>query len=816
MTEHDATAWSFDPFAYSKMCRTWHLERQALPPAFERYRLAVDVDDKTTIQAHLDEMLRFWTDRRDSGLGEIFETFITEHQDFQERLLDPVQRVQLRADAAASKATDTPLADAIQLPASPLFEPSSQTPSFEATPTEEPLPELTPSEPPRRLDEPHTPTLDQIATTDEPAMDAPQSAFVLPGFTPPAVVAATESSPTAAAETPPDAPPPIDPPPPSSLLELPPLPNFEIPRPPQAATAQTTAVLEAPALEDVGGGPLYEAADETTTNEARAEPDVDADAEPEAEPEPFDEPPIGELHTEANGNRINLRWSSANGPVKITRSVLQGDLATVSDLGIPSDTSQFYDRPSLPFGTVLRYELRRVQNHEISHQALVGERVILCEPLADVEVLAGDRSIRLQWRGAAGAERVEVERRTSDDDVELDEDATSPLNAFDLVNGRRYTLVLRAFYRDANGELVCCEEARRQVRPIPAPAAPEDVQLDYEELAAADLPRVARVHYPAPQSGRIQVYVARQEPIWTPGTAVDLEDLANLEGPLPAADPGLSGRQGVRFEGKRYGVTYFVPFAELGLHRIVGQYAFGLDCEIIRNLSVVRDNEANPGAADEQLQMTWDWPGGGDRVRILWRHDQPPTNKEDTDAERLEINAFQFMKQQRQVTLPLPKDAEEVFVLMVAGVPYSRQDTRHVFFVPRYGPSARLTWRRGGHTVLRFKVDIRQGYSGTSAPEGADLIIRIDGAVRPLPEMVLLSADRRQPLRNEVDNPLLTTLVLEANAKPRFPIRQPIPLAHVSTSRRYNLVFKDPEWYKTWKIENEDQATGAADTAPLF
>ncbi len=805
---------SFEPDAYFELCRNRYLEDQALPDAFERYRLARDVEDDDTIRAALHEMARFWEDHLDSGLGEIFEQLLAEHEDLSEQLLDPVRRHDLRSKAEEYPETFEPTA-AILLPASSMARsnPHSATDPPEAPPSTERITLESQLQP-----DPSETTTHEAVTPEKATTKLPQLPETLPG--PPAVSELVgEPAVDAKGET-------------ATSNEDPELFLSDL-------LPKLPALLTEPELVEVS--PSFEALDvETPPVSMPDPPDVSADAAepwsllaeprledpsasapgpdpaaigPGPEPEPFVEPPIGTMTAHYRGGRVELCWAEENGPVRITRVVLSGDPGGGGDLEITPGVYEACDTAELRPGTVLRYKLRRVRDGEVSPRELTSEPVILHQPLREIEALEGDSRVELQWRGAAGAERIEIERRGGDELPHLFSSADSPLVDRGLVNGRRYTYRLRALYRDAEGNAQCCDEVRRSARPVPAPAPPEDVAITYAKLAAPDQPRVATLHFPAPPTGEVRIYVAREEPSWPPGTAVAHEDLKHLEGPLPAVDPRLPGRRGARYETSRFGATYFLPVAVHGLHRVVGTSGLGLDCEVFRGVRSIGD-EGPDGA--QARTMTWEWPSGSDRVLALWRYDQPPTDIDDSAAESRVITLGEFLKLKRLIPLPLPEGGGEIHVLLLAGVPFTFQGEHEMFFVPRYGPSSRLTWRRESRTLLRYRVKVRQGYSATSTPDSAELRIVVEGTARPLPELVLLSADRRKPLPSEIGDSSLTALKVPAEHAPRFPVRYPVPLDHVGPSRRYNLVFSDPSCYATWEIRSADEIEDSRGTGRLF
>lgn len=397
-----------------------------------------------------------------------------------------------------------------------------------------------------------------------------------------------------------------------------------------------------------------------------------AEAERELDKMPLQAPAAVEVN--ATGAVMTVRWTAS--PTSGVRYLVCRDDEGRSSVVGEVDGLEIADSGAKP-GAVLRYTVGAVRGRARSPVAASAPVTVALE-VSGLSASGGDGEVRLSWAPRHDAGRVVVTRRDEVDGSEAPVVSDSG-GATDrsVVNGRRYTYLVRVEYPGLGGKLVRTPGLTVFAEPVERPKPLRELGVQ----AAA--PGVT-LSFERPENGTVSIFRCLEDPELELGAELEPKTVAALGQVLAvsgssAADPDPPA-----------GRCFYQAVTIAGGLAIAGV--------AVRHVALAEIANVRAVANGRQAQVTWTWPDGVTLARVVWRHDRQPAGPEDADSQAIDYRLGEYRDRGG-----CPLDLGEQRSLFVSVYPAARIDGE-VAYGSGGGKGTRATLRTKSRTELRYSV----------------------------------------------------------------------------------------------------------------
>lgn len=432
--------------------------------------------------------------------------------------------------------------------------------------------------------------------------------------------------------------------------------------------------------------------------------------------------PPTDVRAELASSNVRLMWSPSASPGRVTYGirVLSDEGSAIAE----HEVAEPLLAHEAPGGARFSYEVRTQRAGAVSDWVRSAS-VPAAYPVGNLVIECGDGLIRLGWDRIAG-QRVRITRQDfGGTEEELGTHPAPPFADEGVVNGRVYEYVLTAVYASSAGT-VTARGVRVVGTPVARPDPVEDLEVEQDD-------RGVSVRWNSPASGTVEVYRLAARPDHSVGEQLDAEALTRLGESLPTFEPGRA-RDGSVGPGE---AIHYLPVSRDGLFATCGRAVPHVTVPPVSNVHIVAEGERG--------RLTWYWPDGVREVKVVARHDAPPTGPEDPLGRGTEVTLDRY---QREGGISVDCGGGTVHVAIYAA---ARIGARPVF----------------GGIAARASLEARPrrvSYSVRFTKRGKRLEVRVHGD-EPIPELVLVGRSGSAPVdrsRAEVELARLSDAEREA------------------------------------------------------
>jgi hypothetical protein len=335
------------------------------------------------------------------------------------------------------------------------------------------------------------------------------------------------------------------------------------------------------------------------------------------------------------------------------------------------------DDAGVPPGAHVRYAVAAVRGRARS-TAAISAPIVAAHEVSDLSTIAGDGEVRLTWKLGGESGRPVVMRRDERDsaDVPIGADAGGATDR-GVVNGLRYTYLVRVEYPGPGGEIVSTPGRTVFAQPVerPEPLA---------ELSVRAGPSGVVLGFEPPENGAVSVFRCDEDPELKPGTTLDQSSLVELGQALEvrgasAVDPSPPT-----------GSCFYQAVTVAGMVAVAGV--------AVRNVALPEIANVRAVANGRRAQVTWTWPDGITLAHVVWRHDRQPDGPEDANAEAIDYRRGEYRDRGG-----FPIELGEHRSLFVAVFPATRAGGE-IAYGSGGGKRVRANLRMEDKTELRYSV----------------------------------------------------------------------------------------------------------------
>jgi hypothetical protein len=446
-----------------------------------------------------------------------------------------------------------------------------------------------------------------------------------------------------------------------------------------------------------------------------------AEAERELDKLPL-EPPMA-VEPVASGTSMMIGWAaSATGGVDyvVYRDAGKGRKAIVGE----TDRLEIEDRGAVA-GSVVRYSVEAVRGRARS-PAAASAPVTVAHEVNGLSAIGGDGEVRLSWTAVGEAGRVLISRRDEGDRTEtaIVADAAGAIDRA-VLNGRRYTYLVRVEYPMPGGELV-------RTPGLPVFAQPIQRPDPLTELTIRPHPSGVALGFDPPETGTVSIFRCLEDPELAPGTELEPGGLSRIGRVLE-----VSGSSAVDPDP---------PAGRCFYQAVTVAGAVGVAGVAVRHVALAEVSNVHAVANGRQAKVTWAWPDGITLARVIWRHDRQPTGPEDASATGIDYRLGEY-RDRGGCSIDLGGQQG----LFVAVYPATRVDGEVV-----YGGGG----GKGTRAKLRTesKIELRYSVRRAGVRKKRLLVEVSEPAQGSLPELVLVGREGEILPRTSADGTVLARL----------------------------------------------------------
>lgn len=397
-----------------------------------------------------------------------------------------------------------------------------------------------------------------------------------------------------------------------------------------------------------------------------------AEAERELDKLPV-EPP-GSVEANVSGATMSVAWTASptRGVGYLVSREVGGRRAVVGE----TDGLEIDDAGAAA-GTLARYTVEAVRGRARSATA-ISAPITVAHEVRDLSAIGGDGEVRLSWTVRSESGRVVVSRRDEGGsaDVPIASDAGGAADRT-VVNGRRYTYLVRVEYPGPGGEIVRTQGCTVFAQPVERPKPLRELSLRTQGSGVL-------LGFEPPENGTVSIFRCGEDPELELGAELEPGSLAELGQPLEVSGAGAVD------SAPPAGRCFYQAVTVAGMVAVAGA--------AVRHVALPQMANVRAVANGRQAQVTWTWPDGITLARVVWRHDRQPGGPEDADASGIDYRLGEY-RDRGGCSIDLGEQRS----LFVAVHPATRVGAE-IAYGGGGGKDTRATLRTEDKTELRYSV----------------------------------------------------------------------------------------------------------------